>query len=297
MEKFAESFEAYFEKNRKILEESLMSFLRDKVEAQEIDVAKYIIEGGKRLRGLLTLYFAELIGGSFKNALKAAVALELVHSCSLAIDDIIDLDTKRRGKDAAWVAKGLAKTVLVSNLLIPLAIKEVEYLGDDAVKNVIETWLKITKGEINDVFNSEATYLEIIEYKTSSLFQLSLILGAIAANRKDLIGISEKFGLYLGYLYQISDDLIDSKFYINSSEKPPFLSKMLKWLGINDNQNLNWEMLKEVVFKKLNFYYKKIVEMTSTLEDVNMATTFNQIAIYIVQKILSEGGLLWKPTL
>ncbi|MGC8557062.1 polyprenyl synthetase family protein [Fervidicoccus sp.] len=290
---FRNNLEAFFEDKKTLLDKKISELLEEHVEANAIDVSKYIVEGGKRLRGLLTLFITDVLVNDYNRAVRAAVALELVHSCSLAIDDIIDQDVKRRGRPSVWVAKGISKTVLVSNLLIPIAIKEVSYLGTSAVKKVIETWLKVTMGEIYDVFDESSSYLKTIEYKTSSLFQLSLDLAAIASNREDLINVFERYGLYLGYLYQISDDLVDAKKYIENKneEKPLFLIKMLNWLGASNL--ISWEELKLMVFKKLNEFYNSAITAINGINDKDLTLILKELPIYIVDKILEEGNLKW----
>ena len=59
----------------------------------------YILNlGGKRLRPILTLMTADLFGAAPKNALDAALAIEVFHNFSLVHDDIMDEAPLRRGK-------------------------------------------------------------------------------------------------------------------------------------------------------------------------------------------------------
>ena len=184
-------------------------------EVRAVDAAKYIVEGGKRFRGFLTILVAEELGGNGGRALDAAVALELVHASSLALDDIIDEDTVRRGKPAAWVALGVQRTVMVSNLLIPLA-QTIVYrsYGVRALERTIAAWLDVSRGEVIDAFYladelpSEA-YYKIVRLKTGALFRLSAELGAIAAGREDLLEAAALFGEKLGLAYQLADDTVD----------------------------------------------------------------------------------------
>lgn len=66
------------------------SYLREAVEA-------YPGRGGKRLRPALLCWFCGLVGGDPRDALRAAVAVELYHNWTLVHDDIIDGDDTRRG--------------------------------------------------------------------------------------------------------------------------------------------------------------------------------------------------------
>ncbi|MEM0021093.1 MAG: polyprenyl synthetase family protein [Fervidicoccaceae archaeon] len=286
--------EDFFEMNRPVLDEFLNSLLERDVDTEAIEVSKYISEGGKRIRGLLMLYFLKLLKGDYEYGIPAAASLELVHSCSLAIDDIIDEDVMRRGRPSAWIAKGLSKTVLVSNLLIPLAIKGVEYLGFDAVKLVVDTWLKVTRGEIADVFETKRTYLEIIALKTSSLFQLSLMLSAIASGRKDLLITFRDYGLYLGYIYQISDDILDIREYFEKSRaKPPFADKMMSWLKI-EGEKSDWNTLIEKAKPWLSSFLNRTREIASHAGEAKLSEVMEKLPLFVANKILEEGGLSWE---
>jgi|UniRef100_A0A7J3SKK7 geranylgeranyl pyrophosphate synthase len=284
----------FFESNKSMLDKYLNSMLERDVDAEALEVSRYIAEGGKRIRGLLMLYFTNLLNGSIEFGLPAAASLELVHSCSLAIDDIIDADVVRRGKPSAWVNEGLSRTVLVSNLLIPIAIKTVEYLGDEAVKLVVDTWLDVTRGEIADVFSTNRTYLEVVALKTSSLFQLSLMLSAIAAKRKDLMAAFKEYGLYLGYIYQISDDVVDVKDYLDKGKPlPPFAEKLLAWLQIPKGVS-EWELILERAKPKLLEFFEKTLEIAKFVGNEKLSTVLEKLPVFIADKILGEGGLSWR---
>lgn len=286
--------EDFFAREKPVLDQYIESLLDRDVDAEAIEVSKYITEGGKRLRGLLMLYFLKLLKGDYEYGLPAAASLELVHSCSLAIDDIIDADVVRRGKPSSWIAKGLSKTVLVSNLLIPMAIKSVEYLGFDAVKLVVDTWLKVTRGEIADAFSSGKSYLEVVSLKTSSLFQLSLLLSALASGRRDLMEPMREYGLYLGYIYQVSDDLLDMEKYLEKGEKlPPFGEQMLGWLGVK-RENIDWKSLVEMIKPKLRMFHQRATELALIFKGEKIAEVMRELPSFIANKILEEGGLSWE---
>ncbi len=218
------------EKWKKVIDAELKKLIESNYEERVADVAKYIVDGGKRLRGALAILVAEALGGDPWDALPAALALELVHAASLSIDDIIDQDTERRGKPSSWLAKGISNTVMVSNLLIPHAISLVKRYGRKAIDKVVEVWWTISRGEIWDVHGHPSkegleAYEAIIEAKTASLFALSSYLGALAAGRDDALEDAWAYGFLLGKAYQIADDLKD----VNTDES--FSAKLFKeWL-------------------------------------------------------------------
>ena len=221
---------------RASIDSALESFLDELPEARVVDVAKYIAMGGKRLRGFLVVEVAESLGAGEEAALDAAVAVELVHASSLALDDIIDEDYTRRGLEAAWVRFGLKKTVMVSNLLIPFAQRIVySRYGALALERTVQAWLDISRGEVVDAFLppdklAPDAYLEMIRLKTGALFRLSAELGVIAAGREDLLRAAGEYGETLGITYQIADDLRDSE-DPKRVEREPSLRLFLRWAG------------------------------------------------------------------
>ena len=203
---------------REMLEPHLAEAARSASEAGLEEVASYIVRGGKRFRGFLVVLVAEVLGGRAEDALDAAVAIELVHSASLAIDDIIDKDRVRRGSPVAWIVHGVEKTVLASLLMIPVAQRMVERYGLRALTRVVAAWERAVRGEILDYLATPhlppSRYLELVDMKTGSLFALAAALGAIAARRPDLAPRLEDYGGHLGRIYQVADDASDYYLYI-----------------------------------------------------------------------------------
>ncbi|MGC9209846.1 MAG: polyprenyl synthetase family protein [Acidilobus sp.] len=187
------------------------------------DIVAYISKGGKRLRGFLSMATCEALGGDPDEALDIAAAAELVHSASLALDDIVDQDMVRRGGPSAWVLYGIGKTAIVSLLLVPVALKLVERHGQAALSYSISAWEEMVRGEIMDAYSAisgqPADYIEIVRLKTGSLFGLASALGAIAARRPEAAEDAYRFGELVGVSYQIADDLVDYLSYVNGTKK------------------------------------------------------------------------------
>jgi geranylgeranyl pyrophosphate synthase len=283
--------EQFFNEKKQLIEDSLNKFLSENIDAAAIGVSKYIIEGGKRVRGLLVLYVANALSTTDTKALDTAVAIELVHASSLALDDIIDMDYRRRGRPATWVAKGVSKTVLVSNLLVPLAVKQVEPMGKRAISLVIDAWLKVTKGEILDVFSDKGEYETIVHLKTASLLQLSLYLGALSAGREDLLPYLERYGLWMGTVYQAADDLVDSKTYVGKIDKPKPVTRYLDWLGFPTDSVLKWSLVYEKGLDKLMKLIENSEKAAMEIPDKTLSTFLYPIPRYLAEKMLGEGGL------
>jgi geranylgeranyl pyrophosphate synthase len=236
---------------KRLIDERITQVLATIPEADAVSVAEYISLGGKRLRGLITLETAKILGGSWEDALDAAAAVELVHSASLALDDIIDGDVHRRGKLAAWVAYGVRKTVMVSNLLIPLAQQLVyERYGEKALEKTVRAWLDISRGEVLDAFMDPQrvepdVYLEIAKLKTGTLFRLAMELGAIAAGKDHLIATLSQYGEILGILYQIIDDMNDLKVKPNE----PGIILFRHWIGDENGMEKAYAYIRRILTK------------------------------------------------
>ncbi len=233
---------------RRVIDEKLNEIIESQYEERVINIAKYIVRGGKRLRGTLAIMVSSSLGGRAEDAMNAALALELVHAASLSIDDIIDGDVQRRGMPSSWVINGIKNTVMVSNLLIPHAINMVKIYGRKAIDKVIETWWDISKGEIWDVYGPpisdiEKGYEAILELKTASLFALAGYLGALAAGRDEYLDIAWRYGFILGKAYQIADDIAD----INNdkSYSAKLFKEIIRRKGIDYVKRHIYELVKE----------------------------------------------------
>ena len=91
-----------------------------------------IAAGGKRLRPLLTLAGASLVGGS-PHAINLATAVEFIHSATLLHDDVIDESKLRRGRDTANALWGNDAAVLVGDFLFARAFELMVETGNLSV--------------------------------------------------------------------------------------------------------------------------------------------------------------------
>ena len=186
--------------------------------------------GGKRLRPVLTLLGAELLGGKSENVLNAASAVEYIHTSSLIFDDLPSMDdsVERRGKLSLHekFGDGLSTLVAIGFLNQAYALVTLDSRGDrrrsaDAVLEIVECVgpsgmiggqsldLKLRQVAECNVCSARIAG-GILNLKTSSLIRLALGLGAIlsGASEDELENLS-RFAESLGQAYQISDDLID----------------------------------------------------------------------------------------
>ncbi|MFY9510019.1 MAG: polyprenyl synthetase family protein, partial [Rubrivivax sp.] len=84
-----------------------------------------VLDGGKRLRPLLVMAACEALAGDASVAMRAAVAVELIHAYSLVHDDMpcMDNDVLRRGKPTVHVKYGEAQAMLAGDAMQALAFE------------------------------------------------------------------------------------------------------------------------------------------------------------------------------
>ena len=110
----------YVEKHRAEIEKSLREFLPlapPQIETKFNEAVEYaLFSGGKRLRPVLTLLGAELVGGNAEQVIPAAVAGEFIHTSSLIFDDLPAMDnaSERRGKTSLHEKFGEGLAILVA---------------------------------------------------------------------------------------------------------------------------------------------------------------------------------------
>lgn len=236
----AELLREYVESRKSLIEGALEGVVKN-YEGEILEIVDYMSRGGKRFRGILAILVCESLGGKAEDAIDAAVATELVHSASLALDDIIDLDVIRRGSLSSWIRYGVSKTVLIANMLIPKAQLMIEKYGFDALVRVIEAWLQATSGEVIDVFGPGpgiAGYETLARLKTGAVFKAATFLGARAARAgKHYEDLAMVFGENLGILYQVTDDLVDV--ITGKIDKDSYgLNMFIEWVGGEDAEEI-----------------------------------------------------------
>ncbi|AHF07196.1 polyprenyl synthetase family protein [Desulfitobacterium metallireducens] len=173
--------------------------------------------GGKRLRPLLTLHSGMCFGPLNTATLQAAVAAELIHMASLIHDDVIDHSDLRRGQPTINSQQGNLNAVLTGDYLFAEAFQILSsHQLMDSMHYLVEAIQSMCTGEVEQAkhqFNFSLTindYFERIAQKTGILLASSCRSGAATAGASQ--GDIERlgtYGMYLGYAYQIIDDLLD----------------------------------------------------------------------------------------
>ncbi|MBS1869847.1 MAG: polyprenyl synthetase family protein [Actinobacteria bacterium] len=178
-----------------------------------------ISAGGKRLRPLLVFLAAGEApdGAAQARLVRAAVAVELIHSASLVHDDVLDAAALRRGAPTVVAAAGRTIATATGDLLFSRAFAELVEGGELAdVRALSAAASALATGELmqrTDAWDAQVPverYLRRCELKTGSLFEAACRLGALgggaAAAEADALAL---FGRRIGLAFQLLDDVLD----------------------------------------------------------------------------------------
>ena len=185
-----------------------------------------VFAGGKRMRPALCLAAAQACGGSEKDALPLACAVECIHTYSLIHDDLpaMDNDDFRRGKPTNHKVFGEGIAVLAGDALLTQAF-EIAAQSKAAPRYTREKFilelakasgsLQLIAGQVADLEAegkkiSEPELKFIHERKTSALLCCSVRLGGMSANcaPAQLAALTD-FGYHVGLAFQVIDDILD----------------------------------------------------------------------------------------
>ena len=191
------------------------------------DAMKYTtLLDGKRLRAIMTLEIARVLGVDINVAMPCACAMEIMHAYSLIHDDLpcMDNDDLRRGKPTNHKVFGEAVALLAGDALIPFGaqiIIDKTNISKDIILDIVSDYLLcagakgIIAGQVADI-QAENKQIDfdnlkyIHKYKTGALFKCSLISGAkLAKVERDVLLKIEQFADDFGILFQVYDDIID----------------------------------------------------------------------------------------
>lgn len=205
---------------REAIEERLDQAVSSIAPARLRASARHVVEGGKRIRPLLTLMACGAAGGRPLDAFEPAVAVELLHVASLVHDDIMDGADLRRGRSTLHVLHGVPAAILAGDALVALAFRLMASSKspnrDLTMLEFSSTYLALCEGQSDDVDGDGARLLdsaahdEMVRKKTAELIGSALALGAMSATHDaSLIGALRQFGVHLGMAYQAKDDLLE----------------------------------------------------------------------------------------
>jgi geranylgeranyl diphosphate synthase type I len=219
----------------KSVEEKMYDFLLRDIHKNFEDLVKWqTATGGKRLRPALTLLFARAFGVSEENLLSrsAAAGIELIHTYSLILDDIIDRGDLRRGKKTTRAKYGDEFAILAA-IIYREAIYEAAKATGKHFTDTLEIYStairKLTEGERLDILFEQkedreseyfqdnrytdvglSDYIDMISSKTAALLAAACKVGAMVGGASlDEQNKAERYGLAAGVAFQIADDFLD----------------------------------------------------------------------------------------
>ena len=189
------------------------------------------LNGGKRVRPVLALACADVLGVKQEEMLPYALALEMIHTYSLIHDDLpaMDNDDFRRNKPSNHKQFGEANAILAGDGLLNEAyaicfeqcMKGEKYILAAKYLNECAGIYGMIAGQSADLYFSlekdttEEELLYVQAHKTGKLLLAPIAIASILANNKDFFAL-EKFGGLLGQLFQMTDDILD---VVGDSEK------------------------------------------------------------------------------
>lgn len=215
-------------KYKQLLEDQLRKSI-DRLEAPEVlkDSMHYSLEaGGKRIRPLLLFATLHAFQKDPEIGLKAAAAIEMIHTYSLIHDDLpsMDNDDLRRGKPTNHKVFGEANAILAGDALLTYSFQLMTETPDvpaDEKLALVQLLAQssgaegMVAGQVADMLGEEKELnLEELEYihihKTGKMLTCSVLAGAILSSvSEEEWECLERFSHHLGLAFQIRDDLLD----------------------------------------------------------------------------------------
>ena len=224
-------FEVFFEQTMKAETEPMDSIMR------------YVQESrGKRLRPILVLLSAKLLGEVNERTLRAATFVEMMHSATLIHDDVVDDADQRRGKASVKAQFGNHSAVLAGDYLLAKAILLLSHPSDSPLLiEMLRTAAAMSEGELlqnatrslspskgrdkeveayrNRPFDPstgsglrDLNYLDIITRKTATLLRSCCVAGALSVDAtQEQVQQMADFGINFGILFQLRDDILDGE--------------------------------------------------------------------------------------
>lgn len=193
-------------------------------------MAYSLLDGGKRIRGCLTLAMCELCGGEVQSALPLACAIEMVHAYSLIHDDLpcMDNDDLRRGKPSCYIKFGEGTALLAGDALLTHAFSaasDAYFNGTLPAETVLRCVNQLSRaagvegmigGQVIDTAPEEVPMtpeqLEAMHsMKTGALIRSAAVLGCLAAGApRDVVMQADLYAAKIGLAFQIVDDILDA---------------------------------------------------------------------------------------
>jgi geranylgeranyl diphosphate synthase type II len=256
----------------------------------------YILQlGGKRIRPVLTLMAADIFSSDYKEAMPAALAIEVFHNFTLVHDDIMDDAPLRRGKVTVHEKWDISTGILSGDAMLILAYQYFEnyepIVFQKLAKLFSKTALEVCDGQQLDVdfeTRNDVTideYLNMIRLKTSVLVATALKMGAIVAEaNEENTNLIYAFGLNLGLAFQLQDDYLDTfgdSATFGKQIGGDIIENKKTYLYLKALEVSNEEDKQKLFF----FYQEKLEDNSIKISEVTNIFELNNIPVLIKEKI------------
>ena len=188
-------------------------------------LGEMLIAGGKRFRPALLLGVVNAYNSLLEEgAMHVALAIELLHTYSLIHDDLPAMDDSplRRSKPTLHVVYDEVTAILVGDALNTYSFEVLSNAPFSDYTRVILIRELAVNGGLNGMvlgqaidcyFENKPLSIEDVKTlhtnKTAKLIAASLKMGAIIVGEEELGEKLYDFGIKLGLLFQIQDDILD----------------------------------------------------------------------------------------
>lgn len=197
--------------------EDLSTVLYSEAPLLQSAIEQVLRSNGKHIRPLLLLLTAKACGNPTKITQMAAVIIEVLHTTTLIHDDVVDETKQRRGVASLNAVFDNRIAVLTGDYMLAGTILRAAETGNiTIIKIIAKVCRELSEGELMQIDNAEKhtvnedDYLKMINKKTASLFSACSEIGAVSVNAPiETIKKCHLFGKYLGYCFQIKDDIFD----------------------------------------------------------------------------------------
>jgi len=173
--------------------------------------------GGKRLRPVLTLATAHMLGYQGTHDVRLAAAVEFIHTATLLHDDVVDESAQRRGRPTANLMWDNKSSVLVGDYLFARSFQLMVETDSLRVLDILaNASAVIAEGEVlqlsvaQNLTTTKETYLQVVRGKTAALFSAATEAGGVVAGADETTTRAlYTYGDALGIAFQIVDDVLD----------------------------------------------------------------------------------------
>ena len=284
------NFKDYLGRVKPLVDERINEVARKKLRD---DYLVQMLVRGKRLRGgLLMLVYESTCNRAFNGTVDLACAIELAHSASLVIDDMLDEDKVRRGMPTVHVKEGQKRAMLDTVGILSLPYDLVVPFGEKYVQSLAETQRGMVSGVLKELMRdpqlpASKIYDMIIKQKTGKPFGLAASWGYLAGLNGKGNGLHNQarrwmsYGIHVGKAMQIADDIVDLQQIMRSKRKTGLGSELLL-LRCVTAERLAKELFSDI--KRLDLHFEKAKELWS---DKGAQESLNQKLRFEIERAAS----------